>query len=285
MDRDEHRRVPVARFAALRMNQLGKTIKDDEMKNTRILLGATGLLTAPALATPVEIQVTVENLAPSNSIAFAPLRVGFHNGTYDSFDEGAAAGDAIISIAEGGSGADWFPAFGAADPTATLGTVPAAAGGPLMAGGTGTTIFTVDSSINQFFSFGAMVVPSNDSFIGNDSATQYQLFDNDGNLTISSITQYGNDIWDSGSEVDGAFGAAFLAGSMNSDHIDENGSVVFDFEGLDVFNGLTTAAGYEFNRQFGGDDAVYRISFAVVPAPGSAMVLGLGGILAVRRRR
>ena len=72
-------------------------------------------------ASAVEIEVTVENLAPMNSITFAPLRIGFNNGSYDSFDNGATAGQPIISIAEGGSGADWFPAFGAADPTAVLG--------------------------------------------------------------------------------------------------------------------------------------------------------------------
>ncbi|MGJ8635786.1 MAG: spondin domain-containing protein [Phycisphaerales bacterium] len=254
---------------------------------SKMIMGAGVVAVAglPAMAEPVQIQVTVENLSPTNSIAFAPLRVGFHNGTYDSFDEGSAASNAIISIAEGGSGSEWFPAFGAADPTATLGTVAADAGGPLLAGGTGSQVFSVDSAINQFFSFGSMVVPSNDYFIGNDASDQYQLLDSDGNLLISSITQYGRDIWDAGSEVDGAFGAAFLAGSSNDDHFDENGTVEFDFEGLDVFNGLTTGAGYDFDRQFGGDDAVYRISFAVVPAPGALVGLVGGGLVMARRRR
>jgi spondin N len=238
-----------------------------------------------ASAEPVQIQVTVENLAPTNSVAFAPLRVGFHGGTYDSFDNGSAASDAIISIAEGGSGSEWFPAFGAADPTATLGTIAADAGGPLLAGGSGSAVFSIDPSVNRYFSFGSMVVPSNDFFIGNDSATAYQLFDESGNLQISEITQYGSDVWDAGSEVNGAFGAAFLAGSVNDDRIAENGVVSFDFEGLDVFNGLTTGAGYAFDRQFGGDDAIYRISFQAVPAPGSVMAMGLGGLVAVRRRR
>lgn len=255
------------------------------MKNNIIALTALAIATSSALAEPVQIQVNIENLAPANSVAFAPLRVGFHSGTYDSFNNGETASDAIISIAEGGSGSEWFPAFGAADPGATLGSVLTNGGGPLTPGATGSAIFTIDPSINRFFSFGSMVVPSNDSFIGNDSSTQYQLFDNDGNLLISDITQYGRDIWDAGSEVNGLFGAAFLQGSANDDRIAENGVVGFDFTQFDIYNGQTTAAGYTFDRQFGADDAIYRISLSVVPTPSTASLLGLTGIVALRRRR
>lgn len=249
------------------------------------LIGGPALAVASAAGAPVQIRVTVENLAPANSVAFAPLRVGFHSGVYDSFDEGSAAGAAIVSIAEGGSGSDWFPAFGAADPTATLGTVVPSPAGPLVPGATATADFTVDPAINRYFSFGAMVVPSNDYFIGNDDPTAYQLLDASGNLLISTITQTGNDVWDAGSEVDGTFGAAFVAGSSNSDHVDENGVVTRNFTDLDVFNGVTTGAGYVFDRQFGADDAIYRISFQLVPAPSTAGVLALGGLVGLRRRR
>lgn len=255
------------------------------MNTKTITLSALALTAGCALAAPVEIQVSVENLAPQNSVAFAPLRVGFHSGSYDSFDEGSAASQAIISIAEGGSGADWFPAFAAADPNATLGSVLTNGGGPLTPGATGTATFTIDPAINRFFSFGSMVVPSNDSFIGNDSATAYQLLDEDGNLLINNITQYGRDIWDAGSELNGLFGSAFLEGQMNSDHIDENGTVEFGFSQLDIYNGETTAAGYTFDRQFGADDAIYRISFSIVPAPSTASLLGLGLLGGLRRRR
>ena len=49
-----------------------------------------------------------------------------------------------------------------------LGTVVGMPPGPLLPGATASTIFTVDPSINRFFTFGSMVVPSNDYFIGND---------------------------------------------------------------------------------------------------------------------
>lgn len=236
-------------------------------------------------ATTVQLRVTVENLAPANSISFAPLRVGFNNGTYDSFNAGEASSAAMISIAEGGSGSDWFPAFAAADPTATLGTVLPNPAGPLTPGATGTAVFDVDPAVNRYFTFGAMVVPSNDYFIGNDSPTGFELFDAMGNLNISTISQFGRSIWDNGSEATDPLNAAFLAIGNNDLRTPQNGVVNFDFADLATFNGLTTGAGYTFDSQLTADTEVYRISFEVIPAPGTAALLGLGGLLTLRRRR
>jgi len=248
------------------------------------LLGVAGL-GAAAHAQPVQLRVTVQNLAPANSLSFAPLRVGFHNGSFDAFNNGQTATAPIISIAEGGSGSDWFPAFAAAEPNATLGTVVGMPPGPLLPGATASTMFTVDPSVNRFFTFGSMVVPSNDHFIGNDNPMQYMLFNGAGQLNISAISQFGRQIWDNGSETEDPANAAFLVGSINDNRTPQNGVVNFNFDRLDAFNGLTTAAGYTFQRQIGANDEVYRISFEVVPAPGAAALLGMGGLLVARRRR
>lgn len=248
------------------------------------VLGAA--ISAPAQAAMVDVTVTIENIAPENSVSFAPLRVGFHNGTFDAFDIGATASDAIISVAEGGSGSDWFPAFAAADPTAVLGTV--AAGGPALPAAnagvmnpfsaTASNTFRVDTSVNEFFTFANMVVPSNDLFLGNDNAIR--LFDDAGNLLLDTIVQTGASIWDANSEVADPANAAFVVGGNNDARIAENGLVAFDFSELLAFDGLATPAGYNFDAStITADTEIYRITFSAsqvdVSAPSTFAFLAL----------
>ncbi|MAY75688.1 MAG: PEP-CTERM sorting domain-containing protein [Phycisphaerae bacterium] len=259
------------------------------------LVSVVGGVCSSALAQNVQLQVTVENLAPTNGVTFAPLRVGFHSGVFDAFDNGSVApllGESdvstapIVTIAEGGSGSSWFPAFEAADPTATLGSVVSDPAGPLTPGAVATATFNIDTDLNQFFTFAAMVVPSNDLFIGNDDPQGFRLFDDAGNLLISEITQTGAQIWDAGSEVADPSAGAFVVGGDNALRTNENGVVSFEFSELGAFDGVETPAGYFFDAgTVTGSSEIYRISFAVVPAPAGAGVLAMGGLVAMRRRR
>lgn len=241
-------------------------------------------LCASAQAAVVDVTVTVQNLAPTNSISFAPLHVGFNNGSFDAFNLGGVATAPIISVAEGGAGGAWQAAFAAADPTATRGTI----GGLLVPGATTSLTFRVDTTLNPFFTFGAMAVPSNDFFIGNDNPMQYRLFDAGGNLAINSINQRASQIWDAGSEVFDPAAAAFVGN--NGLRRDQNSVVAFNFAEFAAFNGLTTGAGYTFNSALTADSDVYRISFGVtaVPEPGSYALMAAGlmavGFVARRRR-
>ena len=261
------------------------------MTSPRLLVCLTlaAALPAAARADFVTLSVTVENLSPAGSVAVAPFRLGFNNGTFDSFDTGKSPTAPIISIAEGGSGKDWFPAFAKADPTATLGTV----GGALVPGASATGTFTVDGSVNPYFTFAAMVVPSNDYFIGNDSPTRFRLFDTAGLFTPRVITQSGRDIWNAGSELFNPLNAAFLKIGNNDLRDPENGVVGFDFAELSKFDGLETAAGYTFKSQLTAADPFYRITISAapvanpVPAPPAVVLLAAGaaGLAAVRRAR
>jgi hypothetical protein len=72
-----------------------------------------GLAALGAQAAQVQVKVTLESLVPASGISFAPMHVGFANGTFDAFNLGSVATAPIVSVAEGGSDADWFPAFAA----------------------------------------------------------------------------------------------------------------------------------------------------------------------------
>lgn len=255
---------------------------------TRVALAAAGLMFSlhSAQAAVVNLRVTVQNLAPASGVAFAPLHVGFGQGLFDAFNAGSAAGAPIVSVAEGGSGSAWQPAFAAAEPGATLGTI----GGLLLSGASASMDFTVNTALNQFFTFGAMVVPSNDHFIGNDSPTEYQVFDAAGNLLISQINQDASEIWDAGSELTDPLAAAFVG--TNSLRTPQNGVVSFNFSELSANNGFTTGAGYVFTNNLRADTPIYRIGFEVlsVPEPNSAALSLLGlvmvaGMARTQRRR
>lgn len=265
----------------------------------RVLVRSMGLLlvgllslgwTSNSQAAIVNVTVTFENLAPVNSVSFAPLRVGFNNGTFDSFNIGTTATAPIVSIAEGGGGGDWFPAFAAADPTAVLGTVGGALVPTANAGGgfasMASQTFTIDTNVNRFFTFASMVIPSNDLFIGNDNPAAFQILDTSGNLLISQINQTAAQIWDANSEVAIAANAAFVAGGINNNRVAEGGTVAFDFTELNVFNGLTTGAGYSFTNSLAASTDIGRISLTVtaVPEPSSMALVGLVGVGAFVRR-
>jgi hypothetical protein len=226
-------------------------------------------LSAPAKAGIRDVTVTIRNLAPTNSVSFAPLRLGFGNGTFDSFNIGQSAGtpptSAIISIAEGGSGSAWFPAFTLAEPNAITGSV----GGALLPGMTASSTFTFEttSANNRFFTFANMVIPSNDLFLGNDNPAAFQLFNPDGTLAITTITQTAGQIWDANSEVADPANAAFVVGGNNSLRTPENGLIAFDRSELAVFNGVNTAGGYVFSETaLTNSTPIYQITFSSAPA-------------------
>jgi len=250
------------------------------------VLGAAAFLIADvASAAQVNVIVTLRHLAPANSVSFAATHLGFHNGVFDAFNNGEVATAPIISVAEAGNGNAWRQAFSAAEPNATVGTIA----GQLRPGDSRSSTFLVDTAANPFFTFASMVIPSNDFFIGNDSPTQYRLFNDAGNLLIGSIVQKASQIWDAGSEAFDPANAAFIVGSTGSQRTPQNGVVGFNFSELAGFDGLVTGAGYTFQSGLAAGTDIYRIDFEVatipLPAPIGLLAAGLLAMGAVARRR
>lgn len=255
------------------------------------------VLVAQAVALPthaanVQVRITVENLSPANSVSLAPFRFGFGNGTFDAFNAGSAgfllgqpsiAEAPIVSIAEGGAGTTWLPGFQAAEPGANVNSLTGP-GGPFLPGQSNSAVITVDTN-NRFFTFGTMVVPSNDHFLGNDDPREYEVFDASGNLRLTTIEQGVDEIWDAGSETENPANAAFLPGiGVNAQRENENSVVQFNFADLVAFNGLPTAGGYNFDSSLlTATSPLLRVSFEIIPEPATGILAALA-LCGVRRR-
>lgn len=164
--------------------------------STVCLLMATGLR-----AEPVQVRVTVENLMPDNGSLITPLWVGFHEGGYDFFDAGSPASMALERLAEDGNPSGLSELFLASGEKGLDGVLNAL--GPIPPGAmTGMDFFLDDSNAaHRFFSYAAMVIPSNDAFIGNDASDGYPLFDEMGQFQNLELMLTRSMVYDAGVET------------------------------------------------------------------------------------
>ena len=271
------------------------------------------VLAAPAMATTLRVTVTNNQAAPTAGVAgfaLTPVYSAFHNGVFDSFDVGAQVSAGVEQLAEIGS-----PSLLPAERTA-LGVSPGstainvADGRPIFGGETVYGDVEITDFANQrFFSFLSMVVPTNDTFIGNADSTAFDLFNDDGTfagpLTIN-ITGLG--VYDAGTEVNDSSatgGAAFSAIANGGEGVNEratSGGVSEGFTGLSEFLGTNTVPGFQIDPALGGsgffDDfnnaalfnvATITIEISPVPLPAGGVLLlsamGFAGFVSRRKSR
>ena len=257
------------------------------------LIAALATVSLTAAASAQEITVTVENLQGDGGFSLTPLWVGFHDGTYSNFQNGMDAADfpGLEDIAELGNTDARTAAFASAQPGGVQMTLADTSGAPVFSPGESST-YTInvgDATANRFMSFAAMVVPSNDLFVGNPDAGA-ELFDAMGNFNGPfTIDIFGTEVWNAGTEVnDFANGPAFVMGQDAMAGTVENGLIQPFFNDADAGAYLASATGLQtpvntIGAPFGESTPLYRIT--VVPEPASLGVLGLGGLLLVRRRQ
>jgi len=265
------------------------------MRGYQYALTALGAVATAAGAPTVE--VTIENTQPDGAFFFTPFWAAFHNGDFDSYDGGAPAGPGITLVAENGATgliSDEFSASGAGlagGVQATIGANDGPDGAPVFAPGESASMtFDVgDATVNRYFSYASMVVPSNDLFVANGNPFAHEIFDGAGNFTGPVVIEiYGGNVNDNGTEVNNAFGdAAFSANDGQSvaefavirNLFTDAGDAAY----LESFVGTDTAIGTTITGTFGAEDLIGRIT--IVPAPATAGVLGAIGLLGLRRRR
>jgi hypothetical protein len=259
----------------------------------RIGFGALAIVASLAFATGVvadQLQITVTNDQPSGGFALSQVWFGVHDGSFTTFTPGVGAtGTPFQSVAELGDPTAIQAAFAGHGAQTVVGPTPITPG--LTVSG---SLNVANTATDRFLSFGAMVVPSNDFFMGNANPMAFALFDAAGHFNGPlTINIYGRNVWDAGTEVDNiASGAAFILGEDAHDHVAENGTVSLVFGGnndltsyLNSISGQHTPAGYDISHLISSDDLIATIT--IVPEPSSLALAGLGavGLLAARRAR
>jgi hypothetical protein len=273
---------------------------NNQSKKT-VIKAASVLAVLCASANAELITVNIENTMAGDSFFLTPFWIGVHNGGFDTYDSGAMASEfsGLTELAETGntsplSGAFSSSAAGAAGGAqATVTAVGFSGDAPVFSPGESTSfnLDVGDSTVNQYFSFASMVIPSNDLFISNGNPNAYQIFDAAGNFNGNTVIEiYGRDVNDNGTEVNSAANdAAFSANDGQS--LPEFALIrnlftdANDGAYLDSFIGSGTANGATIGSSFGADDLIARITITQVPAPSGAAILLGSSVMLFRRRR
>lgn len=243
-----------------------------------LMMAVLGGVAATAQA---EVKITVENVNEGGGFFFTPFWVALHNGGFDSYDGGTSAAmwPGLTEIAEGGDTGPISAAF-AASPAGVAGGVD----GTVLASAFATdapvfnplekTMFTIDpgdTTVNRWFSYASMLIPSNDIFVANGNPVAHEVFGEDGRFLGPIVIEIRN-LNDNGTEVNDAFGgAAFSAnGGADADEdvlIREFFSDPGDPDYLASFNGTQTVTGYTLENPFAEGDLIARITITRTAAP------------------
>ncbi len=159
------------------------------MKTMRVLVGLLVVVGISLGVSPVgaaDFSVTIVNT--THGTYFTPLLITAHAETIHLFQAGQPASDDIRAMAEGGDTSGLEASIGGADQD----TVVNPAGGLLGPGASVTTDLNTDASGHSVLSLVAMILPTNDGFVGVDSLAIPQ--------DPGTYTYYLN-AWDAGTEA------------------------------------------------------------------------------------
>jgi len=200
---------------------------------TTIALALYGTL---SMAQQFDVTVTIENLAPNNGTSQTPHWVGFHDGdAFDIYNAGDPASAlpihgsvALERLAEDGNNDPITADFATLQPLGVQGTI-AGPNGPIGPGEITSMTFRLDATDhrNAFFSYGSMVLPSNDFFYANANPQAHPVF-KDGIFIAKDFIIGNQAVRDAGTEVNDELEntTAFFSQSTPNTGTDENSVVV-----------------------------------------------------------
>lgn len=229
-----------------------------------------------SFATAETVQIRVERVVGgANRPALSPMWFGFHDGSFDFFDSGQVATEEVKAIAELGD-ADPLRAFfvgNGAD--AVVGDTPLTPDNPWA-----EATIDLDPAAHRHVRFAAMVLPSNDSFYGNDDPRQFEVFDSQGRFVPQDIWLTKRDWWDAGSEFNDKSptgGGAYIMGSNPAEGLDSRGTIT-PFAELTFYNGAILPSGEVFETlPQDTEEFEPMVRITIVPEPSARAMWG--GIL------
>lgn len=169
------------------------------------------------------LRISVRNTSETGGTFTTPFYFGFHDENFDLFDVGAAATPGFEALAEDGNFALLAEERLAASPD-SQGLVVAGEAGPIAAQEFTSNTIEVDGSVNGQVSFAAMILPSNDAFVG--TSTALTLFDEMGDFLGARTVEFGGEnVYDAGTEVNTELDAAFINQTGPNTGVDENGVI------------------------------------------------------------
>lgn len=192
-----------------------------------------------------DIRITVTNTSATGGTFLTPFWFAAHDGSFDLYDRGEAASAGLEALAEDGNFAPINAEVAAVDADAVTGAVLGDAG-PIATEETTSATLTVVGSTAAYLSLAAMILPSNDAFVGTGQALR--LFNDNGRfLGAQSVTFEGSDVLDAGTEENTELDAAFINQTAPNTGVDEDGVVTlhpgFLPEGEGTILGGTNAFG------------------------------------------
>ncbi|MEM1343199.1 MAG: spondin domain-containing protein, partial [Pseudomonadota bacterium] len=112
------------------------------------------------------LRITVTNDSPTGGTFLTPFWFGLHDGGFDLFDVGGTTAPGLEAIAEDGTFSAIVDDLLGANPEGQGGVITGAAGPIATAETTFANIDVTDPTLTPLLSLAAMVLPSNDAFVG-----------------------------------------------------------------------------------------------------------------------